>query len=177
MVILPYNIPYGFAIGSGAVLLILIAAIVFIIHKRRRNRKKSADISVHNANFNPPLPISNIIKDKIRKPDARNAENTENKNKVILRLTELPSGTVHCIKMKKTITLGRKINCSVRIKDTYAAPVHCFISFYDGQAYIEDNNTLNGTILNGILIKNRVPIYTNDLILIGNTEYKAEVLA
>lgn len=157
-------------------LLILAAVIVFAVCIRRRNKKTFADFSVGNADFKPPLPISNIIRDKIRHPIICNTEPKKNKNAIVLQLTEIPSGIILCTKPKKYITIGRKSGCTIRIKDNAAAPVHCCISSCGGQVYIEDNNTLNGTILNGILIQDRLPLFTNDLILIGNKEYKVEVL-
>ncbi|MGM9937741.1 MAG: FHA domain-containing protein [Candidatus Ornithomonoglobus sp.] len=171
MVILSYKL----VIAASAVLLFLAAMTLFIVHKKRKKRKTSVDISVNITDFKPPLPVSNIIKDKIRRPIPYSTHAIKKKNMVVLRLTELSSRTVYNVKLRKTVTIGRKMRCNIRIKDTTVAPVHCFISFYNGQAYVEDNNTLNGTILNGILIKNRVPIFTNDLILIGNEEYRVEV--
>ncbi len=176
MVILSHYIPFRVIIVIAVVLLILIAAILIIIHKSRKKRKKSSDICVNNTIFEPSLPISNIIKDKIRKPVDRNAVDVKNKNKIVMKLTELPSGAVHCVKTRKNITIGRKRSCNISIKDVSVAPVHCSIFYCNGQICIEDNNTLNGTVVNGILIKNRIPLFTNDLILIGNKEYKVDFL-
>jgi len=50
---------------------------------------------------------------------------------------------------KNRITVGRDATCDVVINDTMVSGIHFVIFAKDNMVYLEDNNSLNGTYLNG----------------------------
>lgn len=173
--IFSYSIPYIYITAVGISLILAAAGTALGIYNVRKNKQKLKGSGV-DLNFEPALPLSNIIRDKKRRFLSYGFPHSSNRGKYVLRLQEISSGREYNAKLKKTVTMGRKRTCGIRINDASAAPVHCIFLYRDRQLYIEDNNTLNGTIVNGILINEKVAVFKNDLILIGNREYKIEGL-
>ena len=172
-------IPYWVYIAAAAALAAAAAAVVTAVLIRREKRRVRHGIG--NADMVPPLPMSNIIKDKIRKPfcstGCARGRRSVRRDRCTLVLTEVVSGREYRAKLGRRVTIGRKRSCGIRIKDSCLAPCHCTLSRLRGRLFLDDNDTLNGTIVNGILIKGKTPVFTDDLVLIGNREYKIEVVA
>lgn len=153
---------------TGVLLLLAAIAAAVILHKRKMSKEY-----IGNDNYTPPLPISNIIIDKKRYIyDAPLRSERHDGINVSFTLTDVLSGLSRKIKMKKEITIGSSQKCRLVIRDREVSPVHCRICFDGAQLLISDNNSANGTILNGIMISGRVPLYNGDLIMIGGCEFK-----
>ena len=70
----------------------------------------------------------------------------------------------------KVITIGRSPKSDVVIHDTYVGRVHMQIVLdNDGNIYVIDMNSTNGTYVNGQRIYGKVRLQKNDIIRIGNT--------
>lgn len=69
----------------------------------------------------------------------------------------------------KTKTLGRSRKCNLRIPDDFCSSEHCFFFFTGKELYITDNNSKNGTKVNGIFIEQKIQLFHKDIIIIGNT--------
>ncbi len=68
------------------------------------------------------------------------------------------------------ITLGRAANCTVSLpSDTYLSGLHARIFTVDGQAYLEDLGSTNGTWLNGERIAAVAPLDAGDRVQVGGT--------
>lgn len=145
---------------------VIAAAVIW--HKRKISKEY-----IGNDNYTPPLPISNIIIDKKRYIyDAPPRSERHGGMNVSFTLTDVLSGLPKKIKMKKEITIGSSQKCKLVIRDREVSPIHCRICFDGAQLLISDNNSANGTILNGIMISGRLPLYNGDLIMIGSHEFK-----
>ncbi len=66
-------------------------------------------------------------------------------------------------------TLGRAAGCQVTLDDTYASQVHARAFRRDGQYYIEDLGSTNGTWLNRAKVTGPLELQRGDQIQIGNT--------
>ena len=73
-------------------------------------------------------------------------------------------------------TLGRSATNSVVVNDTFASSEHARIVLRDGQWWLEDRNSRNGTLLNEELILTQTILTDGDIIAIGNYSYKFELL-
>ena len=164
-----FNLPV--VINVIVIALIIVAIVIIVIIKRKRKRTEIT--SVTKEDFIPPLPISNIIKDKTR----RYQEYEVNQKKLRVRIVfqDILSDKCYTAICKKKVRVGRKTGSDIRLNYPSVAAVHCFITCDNGDVCIEDNHTLNGTILNGILIKEKIPIHSNDLVLIGDREYRLKI--
>ncbi|MEK7485970.1 MAG: FHA domain-containing protein [Planctomycetota bacterium] len=67
------------------------------------------------------------------------------------------------------ITIGREQENSIILNDELVSRFHSFISIdEEGQAFLEDRGSRNGTLLNDQRILNRSLLKTNDKIIIGS---------
>ncbi|MHC4788355.1 MAG: protein kinase domain-containing protein [Planctomycetota bacterium] len=70
----------------------------------------------------------------------------------------------------EAVWLGRGAFCKIRIADVQLSRRHCQFTFEEGQLYVEDLGSRNGTRLNGELIEGRVQLANGDHITVGNHE-------
>lgn len=68
------------------------------------------------------------------------------------------------------MTLGRAEGCRVAIpEDTFASQIHARIFTRDGQTWVEDLGSTNGTYVNRAKVSAATAIRRGDLVQIGNT--------
>lgn len=67
------------------------------------------------------------------------------------------------------VTLGRAAGCQVPIDDAYASQLHARVFHRDGQWYVEDLGSTNGTYLNRRRVAGPMVMKRRDRIQIGNT--------
>ena len=67
------------------------------------------------------------------------------------------------------ITLGRAAGCQVTIDDTYASQLHARVFQREGQVYVEDLGSTNGTYLNRHKVTGPMVVQRGDKLQIGNT--------
>jgi pSer/pThr/pTyr-binding forkhead associated (FHA) protein len=68
------------------------------------------------------------------------------------------------------VTLGRQVDNDVVLKDARVSRHHARITFEDGQYWIEDLNSANGTVLNGRARVQRQRLASGDTLSIGAAE-------
>ncbi len=66
-------------------------------------------------------------------------------------------------------TMGRAAGCQVTLDDTYASQIHARVFRRDGQFYLEDLGSTNGTWLNRAKVTGPLELQRGDQIQIGNT--------
>jgi pSer/pThr/pTyr-binding forkhead associated (FHA) protein len=71
--------------------------------------------------------------------------------------------------LAEEITLGRAAECQVPIDDAYASQVHARVFHRDGQWYVEDLGSTNGTYLNRRRVAGPMVMNRRDRMQIGNT--------
>lgn len=72
-------------------------------------------------------------------------------------------------------SLGRAPTNTVILEDSFASSEHALITLRDGQWWLEDRGSSNGTLLNGYRIQEPVVISAGDIISIGRTTLKLEL--
>ena len=82
-------------------------------------------------------------------------------------------GRVHDLKDEQT--LGRAAGCQITLDDTYTSQLHARVFTKDGQWFVEDLGSTNGTYLNTKRVSSPLPIKRGDRIKIGATVLEAEV--
>jgi hypothetical protein len=73
------------------------------------------------------------------------------------------------------ISIGRSDDADVPIDDRYASQIHARIFAHRGGYYVEDMNSTNGTLLNGDPVDGEIELKPDDLVQIGDTEFRYEV--
>lgn len=72
-------------------------------------------------------------------------------------------------------TFGRSPTNTIPLTDTFASGEHARIYLKDGQWWLEDSNSRNGTTLNELPIKGQIIMTDGDIIGIGETRFRLEL--
>ncbi len=72
-------------------------------------------------------------------------------------------------------SLGRAPTNTVILEDSFASSEHALITLRDGQWWLEDRGSSNGTLLNGYLVEEPVVLSTGDVIAVGRIALKLEL--
>ena len=67
------------------------------------------------------------------------------------------------------LTVGRAAGCQVTLDDTFASQLHARVFSRDGQWYVEDLGSTNGTYLNRRKVAGPMVMQRGDRLQIGNT--------
>ena len=72
-------------------------------------------------------------------------------------------------------SLGRAPTNTVILEDSFASGEHALITLRDGQWWLEDRGSSNGTLLNGYRVEEPVVLSAGDIISIGRVALKLEL--
>jgi FHA domain len=72
-------------------------------------------------------------------------------------------------------SLGRTPTNTITIEDTFASGDHAMVALRNGRWWLEDRQSTNGTLLNGVPINQSVIVTDGDIISIGQTHYRLEL--
>lgn len=67
------------------------------------------------------------------------------------------------------VTVGRAAGCGVTLDDTYASQLHARVFSRDGQLFVEDLGSTNGTYLNKQKVQGPQVMRRGDRLQVGNT--------
>ena len=71
---------------------------------------------------------------------------------------------------EEKITIGRSSSCTIPIPDRFLSRQHAEIVRINGEWFVTDSGSVNGTYLNGDRLKDRAPLRPGDRITIGDNE-------
>lgn len=72
-------------------------------------------------------------------------------------------------------SLGRSPTNTIQVDDSFVSSEHALIARRNGQWWLEDRSSRNGTTLNGHLVTRAVVITSGDIIGIGNMRYRVDL--
>ena len=72
-------------------------------------------------------------------------------------------------------SLGRSPTNTVPINDSFASSEHALVAFRNGQWWLEDRRSRNGTLLNDMPVTQPVVITDGDIIGIGKIKFRLEL--
>jgi pSer/pThr/pTyr-binding forkhead associated (FHA) protein len=70
---------------------------------------------------------------------------------------------------QEALQIGRSESCQVVLQDTYASQMHARVYPKDGEWFVEDLGSTNGTYLNRVKVSHPAPVGPGDEIRIGKT--------
>ena len=94
-----------------------------------------------------------------------------------LRVLEnaLPDPPVNSlIDLAPITTVGRNSRNTIVLEDSYVSGEHALLTWRDGQRWLEDLGSRNGTLLNDVPLISPVVISMGDVIAIGGVRFKLE---
>lgn len=91
----------------------------------------------------------------------------------IITLVEISSGRTFRLDSARS-RIGRDPKAHIVIDDVYTSRHHAFITYEEGQYWIEDLGSKNGSRLNGAHILEREVLTLGDTLTIGHTDFRVE---
>ncbi len=73
------------------------------------------------------------------------------------------------------VSMGREVDNDIWIDDDTASRYHAELAWSEGQAYLTDNNSLNGVLLNGRRIRGTLIVKSGDMLEIGSYRFLFEL--
>jgi serine phosphatase RsbU (regulator of sigma subunit) len=70
----------------------------------------------------------------------------------------------------QTITLGRASDCTIPIRDRFLSRKHAEIIYSEGEWFVRDCGSVNGTMLNGAKLTGMAALRAGDRIILGDSE-------
>ena len=86
-----------------------------------------------------------------------------------LKVIEPPSDRGRSYELGEELTVGRAGGCQVTLDDTYVSQLHARVFRRDGQLYVEDLGSTNGTYLNRKKVTAPISIRRGDRLQVGKT--------
>lgn len=74
--------------------------------------------------------------------------------------------------LRNKILLGRSPDSDIKINDKFVSSEHAVISYRNGQYWIEDLNSLNGTYLNGTKLNEPAVLADGDRLRVGGVSFE-----
>ena len=104
-----------------------------------------------------------------------NEEKEEPVNDVVhlkITLTGVNNGDYKIAPLRDRTTFGRRKTNDVIFSDISISGEHGFITVENDKIYVEDNDSTNGTYINGKRINEKTEISSGDVITLGQMEYR-----
>ena len=77
--------------------------------------------------------------------------------------------------LQSITSIGRSPVNTIPIPDNYASGQHALLTWREGQWWLEDQDSRNGTLLNGVRIGDPTVVSAGDVIGVGRTQLKLEL--
>lgn len=157
-----------------AVLGLLCVVILIVIICMRRKDSGNEDTDINEDMEVRKDGFSDKIIDSERK-DISDPDSSKAPSKLKVNLVKIGPGEeeTYTMSLKKEIQIGRKKGCQLCLEsDTALSGIHCTIFYKEGNVYVRDEESTNGTYVNGVPIVGQFKLEKADIILIGSYEYR-----
>jgi pSer/pThr/pTyr-binding forkhead associated (FHA) protein len=86
-----------------------------------------------------------------------------------LRVLEPAEGRGRVFELGDEMTVGRASGCAVALDDAFASQLHARLFRRNGETWIEDLGSTNGTFVNAKKLANPMPLHLGDRLQVGRT--------
>lgn len=87
-------------------------------------------------------------------------------------VTVIETNKTHELTVTKEALIGRNPGCDVVVPKPMVSSVHCILTKDKDKLMVEDNNSTNGTFLNGKPLKHVVEVKNNDMLTLGDRQIR-----
>jgi hypothetical protein len=77
--------------------------------------------------------------------------------------------------LQPVTSIGRSPVNTIPIPDNFASGQHALLTWREGQWWLEDQHSRNGTLLNGVRISDPTVVSAGDVVGVGHTQFKLEL--
>lgn len=93
---------------------------------------------------------------------------------ITLELVGGDAGRPQCIQatINGSLIVGRSSICELSLEDNRMSRQHFVLEYQDGNVYITDLNTTNGTAVNGVAVKKKTKLSSRDIITAGSMQMR-----
>ena len=98
-------------------------------------------------------------------------ENTP-ENGISVSVTVIDANKTHKVVVSEEILIGRNPKCDIVVPKPMVSSVHCILTRDRDKLMVEDNNSTNGTLLNGKPLKHVVEVKNNDMLTLGDRQIR-----
>jgi hypothetical protein len=112
------------------------------------------------------------VKSAARHPIAPAARERPGQLRVLRGHDSFGTGTV--LALTPFTTIGRSDNNSISIADPYASGEHALLTWRNGQWWLEDRDSRNGTLLNDMPVDTPLIVSHGDVIGLGQMQFRFE---
>ena len=94
---------------------------------------------------------------------------------VVLQAADETLGAGTAFPLQPVTSIGRSPSNTAQIPDDYASAQHALLTWREGQWWLQDRDSRNGTLLNSTRISGPTVVSAGDVIGVGRTQLKLEV--
>lgn len=102
------------------------------------------------------------------RPAGHGSGSRAQRNQPVLRIVEPASEAGKTFPLGDELTVGRAAGCQVTLDDTYVSQLHARIFRRDGELFVEDLGSTNGTYLNRNKVGGPMPLKPGDHLQVGS---------
>ena len=100
------------------------------------------------------------------------AADAEERGGIKVSVTVIETNKTHELTVTKEALIGRNPGCDVVVPKPMVSSVHCILTKDKDKLMVEDNNSTNGTFLNGKPLKHVVEVKNNDMLTLGDRQIR-----
>lgn len=115
-----------------------------------------------------PEVSESVEKSENKSSNAEKNKADNNKGEIKVSVTIIESNKTKTLSIEDEILVGRNPQCDVVVNKPMVSSVHCILIRDGKKIMAEDNNSTNGTLLNGKPLKHQVEIKNNDVLTLGD---------
>ena len=96
----------------------------------------------------------------------------DDRDGIKVSITVIETNKTHELTVAKEALIGRNPGCDVVVPKPMVSSVHCILTRDKDKLMVEDNNSTNGTFLNGKPLKHVVEVKNNDMLTLGDRQIR-----
>ncbi len=178
--------------GGGAVLLVLLMIAALIVVKRRSRKSETTAAFDDPTASNDPLPnvvLGPTVQMQMSDDPFAPTKLAQDEGKIALKLLivhgERPGKSLEARMVRhhpepgdrdqdeERAVIGRRPSCTLTLLgDESVSGEHCLLRWSRGRMTVQDLDSRNGTLLNGIAVQGRHPVESGDTLQLGQSQYR-----
>ncbi|MCI8322733.1 MAG: FHA domain-containing protein [Lachnospiraceae bacterium] len=168
--------------GAAFALVLILALVVVLLQKRGKEEDDGEQEEWEDSDGREVTEAAlNVSYDSVAAAggqgvtDKVQTAHKKGKDKVRITLFQIGPGETenYQLVVKDRVTIGRDKSCQLCLSnDTALSGRHCSVLYRDGSVYVRDEESTNGTFVNGVPIVGEYKVEMDDILLIGSSEYR-----